>query len=60
MTCGPHHIYLCVKLTCGSHRVYYFSGSNCHVNATSMPRRMKTESNLPRMHHVSQNHRLNH
>jgi hypothetical protein len=48
-----------VELTCGSHIFYYFSGSNCHVSATSMPREMKTESNQPHMCHVSQNRHLN-
>lgn len=31
-----------VLLTCGSHGCYYFSGSNCHESATSMPRGPKT------------------
>ena len=38
-------INLCIKLTCGSHGVYYFSGSNCHVSATSVPCQIETESN---------------
>ncbi len=41
----PFLIILCVKLTCGSHVFYYFSGTNCHVIAMTMPRQMKTESN---------------
>ena len=54
---GSHDFFIIfyVGLTCGSHGFYYFSGSNCHVSATSMPRRTKTESNWPRRRHVSQN-----
>ncbi len=36
-----------------------FSRSNCHVSTTSMPHQIKTKSNLPRRHHVSQNCRQN-